>query len=93
MSIEIKDVRLILPALVYFKQNDQEHTVFVYVDQAKKDIIIPDPSDISDVEEFKQAFQKHYNSKNPVPKTPSLPDKDIFKKVNPSTFKGDFNEK
>jgi hypothetical protein len=93
MSIEIKDVRLILPALVSFTQNDQDYSVFVYIDQGKKDIVIPDTSEIMDVEEFKQAFQKHYNSKNPVPKTPNLPDKDIFKKVNPSTFTGGFDEK
>ena len=92
MSIEIKDVRLILPALVSFKQNDKEYSVFVYIDQGKKDVVIPDTSDIADVDEFKRAFIKHYNSKNPVPKTPTLPSKDIFKKVDPNSFTGDFNE-
>lgn len=89
MSIEIKDVRLILPALVSFKQDDQELSVFVYIDQGKKDVVIPDITGINDVDEFKRAFVKHYNSKNPVPKTPTLPDKDIFKKMNPNSFKGD----
>jgi hypothetical protein len=89
MSIEIQDVRLILPALVSFKQDDQELSVFVYIDQGKKDVVIPDATGINDVDEFKRAFVKHYNSKNPVPKTPTLPDKDIFKKMNPNSFKGD----
>jgi hypothetical protein len=94
MSIEIKDVRLILPALVSFKQNEQEYTVFVYIDHAKKDIVIPDISDISDVEEFKKAFIKHYNSKNPISKTPVLPSKDIFNKIDPNNFTGgDFSDK
>jgi hypothetical protein len=87
MSIEIQDVRLILPALVSFKQDDQELSVFVYIDQGKKDVVIPDTTGINDVDEFKRAFVKHYNSKNPVPKTPTLPDKDIFKKMNPNNFK------
>ena len=89
MSIEIKDVRLILPALVTYEQNDQEHTAFVYIDQAKKDVVIPDVSGILDIDEFKQAFVKHYNSKNPIPKAPVLPSKDFFKKIDPDTFKGD----
>jgi hypothetical protein len=49
MSIEIKDVRLILPALVSFTQNDQDYSVFVYIDQGKKDIVIPDTSEIMKV--------------------------------------------
>ena len=88
MSIEIKDVRLILPALVSFKQNDQEYSVFIYIDQAKKDIVIPDTAGILDVNEFKKAFEKHYNSKNPVPKTPVIPSKNIFNKVDPTDFTG-----
>jgi hypothetical protein len=92
MNVEIKDVRLILPALVSFKQNDQEYSVFVYIDQAKKDIVIPDTAEIVDVEEFKRAFAKHYNSKNPVPKTPVIPSKDIFTKVDPTNFTGDLDE-
>ena len=92
MSIEIKDVRLILPALVSFKQNDEELSVFVYIDHAKKDVVIPDMSGILDVDEFKRAFVKHYNSKNPVPKTPVIPKKDIFNKVDPTDFTGDLDE-
>ena len=91
MSIEIKDVRLILPALVSFKQNDEELSVFVYIDQAKKDVVIPDTSGISDIDEFKRAFVKHYNSKNPLYKTPTLPSNEIFKKMDPNTFTGDLN--
>lgn len=87
MSIEIKDVRLILPALVSFKQDDQEFSIFVYIDHAKKDVVIPDLPEGLDTNEFKQAFFKHYNSKNPVPKTPKLPDKEIFNKIDPNTFK------
>lgn len=89
MSIEIKDVRLILPALVSFKQDDQDLSVFVYIDHGKKDVVIPDTTGILDVEEFKRAFVKHYNSKNPVPKTPTLPSKDIFNKIDPNSFTGD----
>lgn len=89
MSIEIKDVRLILPALVSFKQDDQDLSVFVYIDQGKKDVVIPDTTGILDVEEFKRAFVKHYNSKNPIPKTPILPSKDIFNKIDPNSFTGD----
>jgi len=91
MSVEIKDVRLILPALVSFKQNDEEYSVFVYIDQAKKDIVIPDTAEILDIDEFKRSFAKYYSSKNPAQKPPVMPSQDIFKKIDPTTFKGDFN--
>lgn len=91
MNIEIKDARLLLPALVYFTQNGKDYNTFVYIDQARKDVIIPDTSEIADIAEFKQSFLKYYNSKNPVPKTPMFPSGDIFAKVNPDKFKGDFN--
>lgn len=87
MSIEIKDVRLVFPALVSFKQNEEEFTVFVYVDQTKKDVVIPDTTGISDINEFKKAFAEHYNARNPLPKAPVLPSKDIFKKIDPNSFK------
>lgn len=93
MSIEIKNVRLILPAFVSFKQNDEEYSVFIYIDQAKKDIVIPDTTGILDIDEFKRAFFQHYNMKNPVLKTPMMPSKDIFKKIDPSSFTGDLDEK
>jgi hypothetical protein len=89
MSIEIKDVRLILPALVSFEQNGEKLSTFVYIDQTKKDVIIPETSEIVDIDEFKKAFAQYYNSKNPVPKTPTLPSNEIFKKIDPNIFKGD----
>lgn len=90
--MKIKEVRLILPALITFEQDDKEYTTFVYIDQAKKDIVIPDTTDILDVDEFKRACAKYYNLKNPVPKTPVLPSKDIFNKIDPNTFKENLND-
>jgi hypothetical protein len=94
MKVEIKDVHLLLPALVTCNNDGQEFTVFIYIDQAKKDVIIPDPATpagIIDSEHFKEAFFKYYNKKNPAYKTPILPSSDIFNKVDPTKFKGDFD--
>jgi hypothetical protein len=91
MSIEIKDVRLILPAMVSFVQNGEEFSTFVYIDQARKDVVVPDSTDILDIEAFKKAFKEHYNSKNPLPKVPTMPNKEIFNKTKPNV-NGDFNE-
>ncbi len=93
MKVEIKDVRLLLPAMVYCEKDGQEFSVFVYIDQAKKDIIIPDPvtsAGIIDAEHFKEVFFKYYSFKNPPPKPPVMPNKDIFN-MDPSRYKGDFN--
>ncbi len=57
------------------------------MDSLKSDIIIPDTSDIPDVDEFKEACRKHYILKNPAYKTPDLPSKEIFKKIDPNSFK------
>jgi hypothetical protein len=90
MNTEIKDIRLILPAMVTLKQDDEELSVFVYIDQARMDVVIPDPTGIKDVDEFKKAFAKYYTNKNPSPKSPEVP-KNMFKQVDVNTFKGDFN--
>ena len=83
--IEIKDIRLLLPAMVSFKKDDVEQSVFVYIDQGKMDIVIPDTTGIENVEEFRSSFAKYYNSKNPAYKTPPLP-KDMLNKINPKDF-------
>lgn len=79
MSIEIQSVRLLLPATVLFKQDGEDVEVFVYIDQLQRNVIIPDETEINDVEEFKKQFSKFYNPKKPViiPKVPSInqPDK------------------
>jgi hypothetical protein len=84
--IEITDIRVLLPALVTFKQNNEELSVFAYVDQLKKDIVLPDASEIIDVDEFKTAFAAFYNSKNKANKIPPLP-KSAMEKVDPEQFK------
>lgn len=89
MNTEIKDIRLILPAMVTLKQNDEEISVFVYIDQARMDVVIPDTTEVKDVDEFKKAFLKYYTNKNPIPKSPEVP-KNLFKQ-DASNFKGDFN--
>lgn len=71
--MEITDIRLLLPALVSFKQNGKETSVFVYVDQLKKDVVIPDSTYITDIDEFKANFAKYYNSRNRAVKIPSPP--------------------
>jgi hypothetical protein len=85
MSIEIQDIRLIFPALVHFKKDNEEQSVFVYLDQSKMDIIIPDTTGIEDVTEFKEAFAKYYSTKNQGVKAPNLP-KDMLKEIDPKTF-------
>jgi len=71
--MEVLDIRLLLPAMVSFKKDDKEYSVFVYVDQLKKDIIVPDVDGI-DVDALKVAFGKFFNSKNKVVKVPPLPE-------------------
>jgi hypothetical protein len=83
---EITDIRLLLPALVTFKQNGQDLSVFAYIDQLKKDVVLPDISDIPDVSEFKAAFANFYNSKNKANKIPPLP-KSAMEKVDPEQFR------
>lgn len=84
--IEITDIRVLLPALVNFKQDDKELSIFVYIDQLKKDVVLPDMSDISDLEGFKAAFAIFYNSTNKANKIPPLP-KRAMEKVDPEQFK------
>lgn len=84
--IEITDIRILLPALVTFKQNDQDLSVFAYIDQLKKDIVLPDASEIVNVDEFKAAFATFYNSKNKANKIPPLP-RSAMEKVDPEQFK------
>lgn len=83
---EIKDIRILLPALVSFKQNDEELSIFVYIDQLKKDLVLPDTSEIINVEEFKAAFSTFYNSKNKPIKVPPLP-KHAMENVDPEQFR------
>ena len=85
MSVEIKDVKLLLPAIItYEKDNGEEESVFIYIDQINKDCVIPDSGSLN-VNEFKEAFAKYYVTKNPVYKNPGLP-KDILKGINPEDF-------
>lgn len=84
--IEITDIRVLLPALVSFKQNDQDLSVFAYIDQLKKDVVLPDTSEIINVDEFKAAFATFYNSKNKANKIPPLP-KNAMEKVDPDQFR------
>jgi len=90
MTIEIKEVRLLFPAMVVFTQDSEENSVFVYLDQTKRDIVIPDVGGLN-VGEFKLAYAEYYNKKNPAPKPPVMPDKEIFNKIDPNSFKGVFN--
>lgn len=83
--IEVKNMRVILPALVEFTQNGEERSVFVYLDQSKKDIVVPDASEIENIDEFKAAFVDYYNKKNPIAAKPVLP-KDVFNKIDPTQF-------
>ena len=78
MSIEIKDVRLLLPAFISFEENGKEQSIFAYID--KHEVVIPDMSGIDDVAAFKKAFIDFYNKRTPVMKTPSIP-KDTIKKM------------
>lgn len=85
--MEIIDIRLLLPATVSFKIDNEEHSVFIYIDQMKKDIIIPDfPEGINfDFAEFKNAFAKFYNLKNPAVKIP-MPPKTEFQDIKIKEF-------
>jgi hypothetical protein len=84
MAIEINEIRLLLPAIVTFTQDGEKKSIFVYLDQANRDVVIPDET-IVDVNELKSELVKFY--KNRSIKTPELP-KDIFKSFNPNEFKG-----
>ena len=84
--MEITDIRLRLPAIVTFKQNDKDLSVFVYLDQIKMDVVIPDDTEITNVEEFKKAFAKY--NKSQMSKTSDVP---VFKKMNPNDFTGDYD--
>lgn len=86
--MEVTDIRLLLPAMVSFKTDDKDYSVFVYIDQIKKDVIVPDASDILDLDEFKKAFAQFYNKKNPAVKIPTPPSKD-FQNISPKAFTGE----
>lgn len=83
--IEITDIRMLLPAMVNFKQNGEEFSSFVYIDQLKRDVILPDASEIN-VEEFKAAFINFFNLKNKTNKIPPLP-KSAMEPINPEQFR------
>ena len=81
MSIEIKDVRPLLPAFISFEQDGkEEQSIFAYIDVIERDVVIPDMSGIDDVAAFKKAFIDFYNKRTPVMKAPSIP-KDTIKKM------------
>jgi hypothetical protein len=85
MSIEITNARMLLPLIVSFKDGDKEYSAFIYLDQTKQDIIVPDASDILNMDEFKTAFAKYYKLKNPIIKVPDVPKVDF---ETPANFRG-----
>jgi hypothetical protein len=83
--IKIKSIRILLPALVEFSENDKEDIAFLYVDQVTNDILIPDSSLIEDVEIFKEKLQDYLKSKKREIITPQSPIRDIDK-LKPEDF-------
>lgn len=70
--IEIKDIRILFPAMISYEEDGAKQSIFVYIDQLKQDVIIPDEHGI-DVDEFKKVFAKYYGLKNVAVKTPKMP--------------------
>jgi hypothetical protein len=58
--MEIKEVRLLLPAMIKYTHNGEELSKFVYIDQVEGKLVIPDGDD----EKLKECFLK-YNIKKP----------------------------
>ena len=93
MSIKIKNIKLLLPAIISYEQDGEECSIFGYIDQAKQDIVFlkqPDYGFPFDMDELKKAFLDYGESRNPVYKSPTVP-KNVFKKIDIPNFSGDTN--
>jgi hypothetical protein len=79
--MEIKEVRLLLPAMVKYTHNGEDLSMFVYIDQIEGKLVIPDES--VDREELKECFAK-YNVKKPrvIPMPPKNLQKFDIKEFN-----------
>ncbi len=87
MSAEVKEVQLLFPALVTFKQDDGEVTTLVFIDQAKNEILIPPVLNfVTAPYEWQQAYKTYYQNKHPITKIPTIP-RDVYKDMSKS--KGD----
>jgi hypothetical protein len=84
--MKINGIKILFPVLISYTENDTEVSVFVYLDQFKKDIIIPDTSDINDIELFRKEALKFIETQYKVIKAPEVP-KDGFKAIDPQGYK------
>lgn len=82
--MEIINVNLLLPAVVSFKKDDKNYTVFIYINQEKRDVIVPEWDEtIMNIEEFKKSLADFFNSKNKIIKIPEVP---VFKNLNSEDY-------
>lgn len=72
--MEIKEVRLLLPAMIKYTSNGEELSAFVYIDQVEGKLVIIDET--RDSAELKECFVK-YNTKKP--RVIPMPPKNIQK--------------
>jgi hypothetical protein len=79
--MEIKEVRLLLPAMVKYTCNGEDLSAFVYIDQIEGKLVTPDET--VDSAELKECFLK-YNSKKPrvIPEPPKNVQKFDIKEFN-----------
>ena len=93
METEIKELRVLLPALIEF--NEEAHyggCALVYIDQIKGDVIIPGESTsrpyILNQEAFTEAVRKYMIESVKQVDIPSVP-REGFEKLDPESYMGD----
>jgi hypothetical protein len=88
--MKVIDVHYLLPAMIDCEIGGIRNTVFVYINYKDRDIIVPDVTGISDIEQFKAVVCARVLRKTVVDKPP-LP-KEVHETIEPKAFKSPLEE-
>jgi hypothetical protein len=89
-DLKLKDVLYLFPAMIECEIGGNSNSVFVYIDYRHQDIVVPDVTGISDMEQFKaivssRVFHKTIIDKPPMPKQ-------VHESIDPRSFNPSFEE-
>lgn len=84
--MEISDVRVVLPAMVSYKDDSgNEHGCFVYIDHSNREVILVDGDMPPDATELRKAIYDYIVAKKRMVTMPDTP-KEGFSKLKPESY-------
>ncbi len=86
--MKIKELRALWPAIVEFEEDGNSNSVLIYMDQIKGEVIIPEVSEIKNLEAFEEAVRKYMIDSVVRVEAPSVP-REGFEKLDPESYMGD----